>query len=190
MKTFTVALVFFLSAALSARATKYYFSSTSGDDSRTATQAQSPSTPWRTLAKLNAISSGLKAGDTVFLQCGNIFPGPLRINASGASGAPIVVTSYGSGAQPIVTGFAKLSGWTSLGGNMWVSSCPGTTSVNMVKINDQVTPMGRWPNSDATNGGYATIESHTDSTNITSTVLSTTPNWTGAELSSVRTIML
>jgi len=182
MKTFTVALVFLLSAALSARATKYYFSSTSGDDSRTATQAQSPSTPWRTLAKLNAISSGLKAGDTVFLQCGNIFPGPLRINASGASGAPIVVTSYGSGAQPIVTGFAKLSSWTSLGGNMWVSSCPGTTSVNMVKINDQVTPMGRWPNSDATNGGYATIESHTDSTNITNTVLSTTPNWTGAEL--------
>jgi hypothetical protein len=110
MKTLTVALIIFLSAALTARGTKYYFSSTAGDDSRTASQAQNSSTPWKSLTKLNALFPSLRGGDTVFLQCGSVFPGALRPNTSGSSGKPVVVTSYGSGALPIITGFYNLTG--------------------------------------------------------------------------------
>jgi hypothetical protein len=48
---FTILLVFFL---CSAHAATYYFSSVSGDDSRTSAQAQSASTPWKSLSKLNS----------------------------------------------------------------------------------------------------------------------------------------
>jgi parallel beta-helix repeat protein len=183
MKTFTVVLVFFLSAIMSARATNYYFSTYTGNDGRTSVQAQSPSTPWRTLDKLNAIFPSLKPGDTVFLQRGSFFVGSLKVTQSGIAGKPIVIAAYGTGFAPILSGFTQLKTWTSIGGNIWQSYC-GSCGVraNMVKVADSIQPMGRWPNRNAANGGYAVIQSHVDSTSITDAALGTTPNWTGADL--------
>src|SRR5674476_1069717 len=67
-----------------------------------------------------------------------------------------------------------------LGGNIWestnaVSTLPYT---NMVVVNGVNTAMGRYPNT-----GYLTYQSHSGSSSITSSGLSGTPNWTGAELS-------
>ena len=57
-------------------AAKYYFSSQSGDDSRTSLQAQNPATPWKTLNKLNTFMN-LQPGDSVLFKRGETFYGTL-----------------------------------------------------------------------------------------------------------------
>src|SRR4051812_40294477 len=101
-------LVFFLKTAF---ATTYYFSANSGNDSRTPAQARNPSTPWRTINKLNSIFSSLKPGDAVLLKRGETFYGTIIISKSGKSGAPIYIGAYGSGNKPLVTSLVNLGGW-------------------------------------------------------------------------------
>src|SRR5438309_9195838 len=91
-----------------ANAKTYYFSA-SGSDSYSATQAQSQSTPWKTITKLNAIFSILQPGDKVLFKRGDSFYGSIVIKKSGTSSAPITFGAYGSGAKPIITGFITVS---------------------------------------------------------------------------------
>src|SRR5687768_11710424 len=105
----TILLVCFLN---SAGANNYYFSFISGDDSRTSTQAQNPTTPWKTLNKLNAFFSSLQPGDSVLLKRGETFYGSITINKSGTAGAPIVFSDYGTGNRPVITSLVTLTGWT------------------------------------------------------------------------------
>nr|MBA3283836.1 hypothetical protein [Nitrosopumilus sp.] len=135
MKLKLLLLLLFISH-LSYSAT-YYFSSTTGDDSRTATQAQNPSTPWKTVKKLNAYFSYLAPGDFVLFKRGETFYGGIVISKSGSSGSPITIGAYGSGDKPIITGMTNLSGWVNLGGGIWESyhSALGA-SVNVVLMND------------------------------------------------------
>src|SRR5438094_4151506 len=100
---------------LHAQAATYYLSSVSGDDSRSASQARNPATPWRTVNKLNAYFSNLQPGDSVLFKRGETFYGQLDIGQSGTATAPIVISAYGSGAKPILTGFTTVSDWASLG---------------------------------------------------------------------------
>ena len=93
-------------AAPSARAatgTTYYVS-TSGSDSNSGT---SPSSPWKSLAKVDATT--FQAGDHILLQAGGTWTGQLWPKGSGASGAPITVGSYGTGAKPSIAGAGKVS---------------------------------------------------------------------------------
>lgn len=176
---FTLIFVFFL---FSAHANNYYFSSVSGDDSRSAAQAQNASTPWKTLNKLNAFFSSLKPGDAVLLKRGETFYGSLAVHKSGTSASPIVIGAYGSGNKPIITSLVTLSDWVSKGNGIWEShsSYLGTT-VSTVLINNSAQEMGRYPNRDAVNKGYLTLESHTIKS-ITDHELKSSPNWKGAEL--------
>jgi hypothetical protein len=109
-KLFLFLTLFVLSVSSYAR--KFYFSSI-GSDSYTSTQAQNPATPWKTLAKLQSFAtSGAAAGDTFAFKCGEVFIGPYDrygsiqwgspFNAapSGTANAPIVFTSFGTGAKP------------------------------------------------------------------------------------------
>ena len=52
---------------------KFYFSSTTGNDSYTTAQAQNPATPWKTLAKLNSLSAIAAPGDTFAFKRGDMF---------------------------------------------------------------------------------------------------------------------
>ncbi|MEO6327976.1 MAG: Ig-like domain-containing protein [Ginsengibacter sp.] len=181
MKTFFVIL--FLYLLDSAQASNYYFSSGSGDDSRTATQAKNPATPWKTLTKLNSIFSTLIAGDSVLLKRGETFYGSITVTKSGTSIAPIVIGAYGSGSKPVVSSFVALNNWVSKGNGIWESyySSLGST-VNIVLLNDVQQQLGRYPNADAIDGGYLYFESHIGNTSITDNQLTSTINWTGAEL--------
>ena len=169
---------------LSTHAATYYVSSISGNDSYTSTQAQSQSTPWKTLAKVNSFFSSLNPGDQVLLQAGSVFTGPLLITKSGTGSQFIKISTYGTGAAPIISGFANLVGWTNAGGNIW-QSLPCTNcglAVNMVEIADTSQYMGRYPNVGTANGGYAQVQSFNGTTSITDSHLGSGPNWTGAQL--------
>jgi parallel beta-helix repeat protein len=156
----------------------YYLSSIDGDDARTPTQAQDPATPWKTLAKLTAVFPDLQPGDSILLERGETFPGALVIGRSGTAASPIFISAYGSGSDPIVSGFKTVAAWTDLGGNVWESTAPVSTlaSCNVVRIGGVDTAMGRYPNT-----GYLTYESFSGNTSITSASITASPDWTGAE---------
>jgi len=156
----------------------YYFSTLTGDDSRTLAQAQNPSTPWKTINKLNSIFTSLLPGDSVLFKRNEIFSGSIQVQKSGSSTLPIVISAYGTGNNPVITGFISLTGWVSSGNGVFqtnAASCKNT--LNMVTFNDVPKAIGRYPNS-----GYLYFESHVGTTSITDNQLSGTPNWTGAEV--------
>ena len=91
-----------LPGALSAQAKTYYVSQASGDDAASglAAQAADGAGPWKTLAKVAAIQ--LAAGDRVLLKCGDTWNEELAPKGNGTPANPIVISSYGTGAKPII----------------------------------------------------------------------------------------
>ncbi|MCA1586284.1 MAG: right-handed parallel beta-helix repeat-containing protein [Acidobacteria bacterium] len=73
----------------------YYVDSTTGNDANPGT---SSATPWRTLEMIEAVP--LAPGSSVLLRRGGSWDGSLTMLNSGASGAPIVIASYGRGELP------------------------------------------------------------------------------------------
>ncbi|HMO62588.1 MAG TPA: right-handed parallel beta-helix repeat-containing protein [Ferruginibacter sp.] len=179
MKRFVLVLSVLIS--FSAQATNYYVSSISGNDANNGTSA---ATPWKSLAKVNAAFSSIAAGDSILFKSGEIFEGKLLPNRSGTAVNPIVIGAYGNGARPIITPLTNVTGWVSLGGNLWRSSAIATTvkKLDIVTINDISVAMGRYPNADAPSKGYMYFESVTGKTGITDLQLPSSPSWTGAEL--------
>lgn len=180
MKKSLFILCFFFLSLLNASATNYYISANGND----ANNGTSTSTPWQTLGKLNSFFSSLKPGDNVYFNRGDVFYGRILITRSGSSGSPITISAYGTGANPVISGFTTVSAWTNLGSNIWESTSAISTLsyTNMVVINGVNTPMGRYPNS-----GYLIWQTHTGNvvgspSTITSSSLSGTPNWAGAEV--------
>src|SRR3982750_1302774 len=110
-----------LTSVISANATNYYFSTSDGDDSRSFTEAQNPSTPWKSIDKLDSIFQYLQPGDRVLFKKGNTFYGSIVTAKSGTSSAPIILSSYGTGSKPIITGLTTLSGWTYIGNGIYES---------------------------------------------------------------------
>ena len=182
MKKFLLPILL-LHLAMAVNAATYYFSSVSGDDSRTSTDAQSSSTPWRTINKLNSIMSILQPGDKVYFKRGESFDGAITVTASGSSTLPIIFAAYGTGNKPVINGFANITGWSQSRGNVWEASFSSSAgSTNMVVVNDRQQPIGRYPNSDAAGHGYLTINSHSGLNQISSNQLTSSTNWTGGEV--------
>lgn len=155
------------------KASNYYLSILNGDDNRTYLQAKNPTTPWKTIDKINSV--GLLPGDSVFFNKGERFYGTLLVNNSGAVGNSIYYGVYGTGKNPVISGFTTLSGWTLLSGNIYSTSLDVPT-LNMVTVNNTVKGMGRYPNNE-----YLNYESHNGNYSITDNQLPATPNWVGSE---------
>jgi hypothetical protein len=161
-------------------ATNYYFS-TAGNDANTGLIGS----PWHSIAKFNSVFASKAPGDNFLFNRGDIFFGTLIISRSGLIGLPIVIGAYGSGAQPVITGFTNVVAWTNLGSNIWESTSAISTLpyINLVAINGANVAMGRTPNtgyyqfqSFATTSG--TVPNQITSSNLNSSVI----NYTGAEL--------
>jgi hypothetical protein len=101
-------LLFLLFSHL-AYATTYYVDSVGGLDINNGT---SNSTPWQTIAKVN--SSTFNPGDSILFDAGDTWREQLTIPASGSAGNPITFSSYGNGANPIISGANLIGGggWT------------------------------------------------------------------------------
>jgi len=109
-----------------------FYVSNSGNDANNGT---SPQTPWRTISKVNSTDFNTASG-TVYigLKRGDIWREELNPTDAGTSeNNRIVLTCYGSGALPILTGASDLRGsstadWTNYSGNIWQRSV--TTSID------------------------------------------------------------
>lgn len=79
---------------------KIYVSSSTGNDTRTIVQAQSPSTPWASLGKVSSSMSSLGTNDSILFMRGDKFNGTLAIfNRNN-----MYFGSYGTGASPLFWG--------------------------------------------------------------------------------------
>lgn len=150
-------LILFVLTSLILKANTYYFAS-AGSDNNPGTQAQ----PFATVAKFNSLK--LASTDQVYFNRGDVFYGTLNPNGSGTAASPILISAYGTGADPVITGFTTLSAWTSLGNNLYSSKASGG---NMVVVDGKFQVMGKLPKG---NTGYYTINS-TGTNSITSSAL-------------------
>ena len=77
---------------------QFYVDSISGSDTNNGT---SESTPWKTLAKVNATT--FQAGDTINFKRGSSWSGTtLVVDSSGTSTSPVTYQAYGSGNAPTI----------------------------------------------------------------------------------------
>ena len=162
----------FLFFAYTGSATTYYVSN-SGSDSNSGT---SSSSPWRTLVKVNSFYP--KLGDRILFNRGDTFYGSITVKNSGVSGSPIVYGAYGTGSNPVISGFTTLSGWTYVGSSIYSKTIAVEDNFpNIVLVDGVNTAMGRYPNT----GTWLTYESHSSYYSYTDNELTGSPNWTGAE---------
>lgn len=122
-------------------ATNYYFSIADGNDSRTSLQAQSSSTPWQSITKLNAVLSGLASNDSVLFKAGETFVGSITANLK----SDINYGRYGTGVDPIITGYSTLTSWTNSATNIYYATL-NVPYVQIVTIDGTIRGKGRYPN--------------------------------------------
>ena len=154
-------------------ATNYYVK-TSGKDNNT---GRSDAQAWATIAKVNSSFTSLAPGDKILFKRGDTFYGTIRISKSGTSGLPITIGAYGKGADPLITGFTTVSGWTSETGGIYSKVIASEAQTNMVIVDGISCGMGRTPDA-----SYLTFESFSTTVSITDTGLGRTPDWDGAEV--------
>ena len=170
MKLLLLLSCFFCASIVNAK--NFYISATGSDTNSGLTSTS----PWKSISKIN--SSTYLSGDSILFKSGDTFYGTLTPTTNGVS-----FSSYGSGAKPIVTGLTTITSFANLGNNIWEAVVPGgLATLNMVVINGVLTPMGRYPNANTANGGYNTYESFVDNISITDNQLTSSPNFTGADL--------
>ena len=106
MKRFRIAA---LAAAPALDGATYYVDASTGNDSRTAIEAQSESTPWRSIAPA---ANAARAGDTVMVAPG-VYREQVAPYASGTASAPIVYRAKDRSNRPVIDGSVVLpaNGW-------------------------------------------------------------------------------
>lgn len=127
--------------------TTYYVSAAGGTGAGTSTGTSW--SPAYALTKLNI----LVAGDSLLFNKGDTFYGNWVTQVSGTSGNIVTYGSYGTGANPILTGYTSLtptissSSWILYSSNVYYYSINVTTSayVNNVTVDGAIHQQGRYP---------------------------------------------
>jgi len=99
-----------------------YYVANAGSD---LANGQSLSTPWQTIAKVNA--SAFVAGDQILFNRGDTWNEKLIVPSSGVSGNPIIISAYGSGANPIFTQLHQQTSWALYSGAIY--KCTASTEM-------------------------------------------------------------
>ncbi len=165
-------------------ANTYYVSSSQGSDSYNGLSASSP---FASIQKVNSLA--LQPGDQVLFKCGDVWRAdPLNITRSGSSSQPVTFGSYPAGCanQPLLSGAQPIAGWSPFSGNIYRANLSAganagkfTLGVNQLFRNGQRLREGRWPNLDAGDGGYSTIDAQPAANRFSDSQLPA-GNWNGA----------
>lgn len=153
-----------------ATAQKYYVCAT-GDNSTGLDSAHA----WQTIAKLNANMASINAGDSILFHKGETFYGSVILANSGVAGAPIVISSFGTGAKPIISGFTPIVTWTVVSGNVWQA-----TPLRMLKKNVNIVTIADIPQA-VGRSAWFTYQTASP-TVINSTALTGQPSFIGSEI--------
>jgi hypothetical protein len=164
----TLFLITFLLFSAITNAKTYYLSSSGNDNNKGVTTAAA----WNSITKINSFT--FAQGDSILFQRGNTFYGSVVANNNNLN-----FGAYGTGANPIITGFTTLTSWTNSGGGIWSSNVSAaSSSLIAVSIDGKLQQIGRYPNT-----GYLTYTAlNSTGPTITGSALSATTNWTGAEV--------
>lgn len=166
---------------LSGQSATYYFSSSTGLDSRSNNQAKDPETPLKSIDRLNSMFQIFQPGDSILFKSDESFHGTLIISKSGTLKSPIYFGCYGFGKKPSLTGLIELNSWFSKGNNIFEAEIEEiNTPVSTVIIDNDIQAMGRFPN-EKTNSGYLTIKSYQDG-KIETNILMPFSDFTGSEV--------
>jgi hypothetical protein len=123
-----------------ARAASYDVDAKNGNDSNSGT---SVSSPWKSIEKLNSFR--FSPGDSILFKSGEVWRGELNLTSSGAEGRPIIISAYGDGPLPVISGADPVPAAVSnndvhnnkfIGINM--AGCPGGTSCRGTKNDAQI----------------------------------------------------
>jgi titin len=174
---FYLFFLFFCLEVTSVHASSYYISSRNGNDNNAGTSA---GTPWKSLDKLNQVLSTLRAGDIIYFEKGSEWENvKLNLaNLTGTSANPILFSTYGTGAKPLLKGSKTISSF-SLDGNIWRktdTSLPdyiATTRrvIPFVYINNNRYEVSRYPDK-----GTLTTYTHTGTASLEAQQESWAPN--------------
>ncbi|MCB1754639.1 MAG: right-handed parallel beta-helix repeat-containing protein [Gammaproteobacteria bacterium] len=96
--------------------TNYYISSSQGNDSYHGTSTLKP---WKNLDKI-WLKGVLQPGDRVHLKRGDSWHANILIRGAGTPGNPVLLSSYGDGADPIIYGDRYALRWTAIEGHTGV----------------------------------------------------------------------
>jgi parallel beta-helix repeat protein len=133
--------------------------------------------PFGSIAQVNAHT--FVAGDNIYFNRGDTFYGTLTLDASGTQANRITFGAYGTGADPVITGFTTISGWTNEGGGIYSKAITVESAPNMVIVDGVNTKMGRYPKT-----GWNTIQTTNGSSYIRGSEgeLPSSPDWDGGEV--------
>lgn len=169
-----------------ASGTIYYVSSSTGNDANPGT---APAQPLRTIAAVNNLT--LQPGDQVRFACGDIWRAEsLVVKHAGSDGNPIIFGSYPAicSNQPIISGAQPITGWTLHSSNIYVADLTAgenagkfALGINQLFAGEERLPFGRFPNLDAPDAGYATIDAQPAANQFVDNELPAV-DWTGARV--------
>ena len=178
---FSAVFVTAQTSAASPAAATYYVSSSTGNDNN---DGLSEAKAFATITKVNALN--LQPGDRVLLKCGDVWRAEqLVLSKSGTEPAPIVFSSYPDGCvnKPILSGSRSIGGWVLDSGSVYradLSPIDFPLGINQLFRNGQRLTLGRWPNLNAANGGYAFTEGHSAGGNQITDDQLPAVDWSGA----------
>lgn len=162
-------ILFLCSALLSFAQSSYYISSTDGNNSTN--NGLSAGSPWADFNNLDGVT--LQPGDTIFIKCGDVIEDSLNLLGTGSSSAPIVITAYGNGAKPIVSGSKKLTSWT----GSTIKSCTSFQAVRCLIVNGTQEAYAKSPDT-----GFFYADNNTSVNGFTDNDLPSTPDYDGAKI--------
>ncbi len=122
-----LAIVVRVSSANAQPGKQSYYLDPAGNDSNPGISAASP---WRSIAKLNSVT--FSPGDNIYFKRGGLWREMLVPRNGGASGSPVLLSAYGTGPQPVISGSDIVSGWRHTSGSVYQarSSKPGNVYVD------------------------------------------------------------
>lgn len=137
-------LLTLLYAGQTAMAQTTYYVSTAGND---ASNGTSPSTPWKTIGKVNTLSGNLASNTTIRFMAGQTFRGSIELH----NGNGLTLGTYGTGAPAIIKGsIAVPDNWIADGGGLYHTTldAPAGNYVSHVYQGGQLLQLARYPNVD------------------------------------------
>jgi hypothetical protein len=139
--TFTIIIAILL-GSMSAHSQNYFISSsanTNGNGSRFS--------PWNTFSPLNALLATSTNIDTIFLKSGDTFRDQINIIAAN----DFVITTYGNGNKPIISGADSVKSWT-VGSSYWEANFSKPVIIFFVNNQEQI--LARYPDE----GSYLRVD--------------------------------